>query len=862
MCDYVAKKDDPETWHGDDSTEWILDSTSERGGLEIEKWRCPHPSLDGENRCIFHTEPDELAEDIDESEELLNALDKTGKSPFDDGPEHRGQFVGATFGALDLSGEMIIADEHSVRFDHAMICGYGQDILFNNTKFVTRKNGSISFHRASFSTSGEGSIEFNRAEFTVKGSGNVDFEEAEFTTEGLVDFREAEFINENSADLGVAFFPTEDVGHVNFGEAKFTTDDLINFRGVKFISKGVGDVDFSGVEFSTEGSVYFNKAKFTTNDVGRVQFSGSEFTTETEVLFTGADFITKGEGNLEFYSAKFTTEGEGDVAFHDANFITEGEGNVVFEGSKYTAEGDGRVDFILTDFITKGVGNINLKETEFSTKGEDDVSFTRANFTTKSPGKINFSGSVFSNTGGGSIYFRDAKFGGFGIISSWYKTSLSRGFYEPVFYKKGTGKIQFNRTTFTSENVQDFLRIKFTDDTDFTEATFNCPVRFNDWFVDTNVTLSFSKSEFIEPCQFGSSEGGTEFQGTLNFSEVTFHKEVNFEGETSNTATPRSIDPDSSDEFDVTFSGNLIFRNATLPEGTNLNNTKFPDGADFSGANLTGVNFRRSDLSGANLERALLNRAELLGTNLIGAKLYGVLLGDVRINHQTSFWPTTDISLKNALLYGDKPVPGGLFKQWKGWVRQGSIPFCCYDPRYDSIDSLPSYQETNTFEEADEKFRLEKAAEVYGTLETAARNNSLPRVASEAFVGRKDVQRKQYYRDDDQGRQWLLYVRSLVPNAIARYGESPWRVLGYGTFTVVFCGLLYWVFDLIDTQGDGDPATLLDSIYFSSLTFTTLGYGDFKPTNGYGQFLAVSETAVGVIMLAILVFVFGRRATR
>lgn len=54
--------------------------------------------------------------------------------------------------------------------------------------------------------------------------------------------------------------------------------------------------------------------------------------------------------------------------------------------------------------------------------------------------------------------------------------------------------------------------------------------------------------------------------------------------------------------------------------------------------------------------------------------------------------------------------------------------------------------------------------------------------------------------------------------------------------------------------------TLFGSLYFRALTFTTLGYGDFNPTEPAGQVLAVAETSVGVILLAILVF--GRRATR
>ena len=153
---------------------------------------------------------------------------------------------------------------------------------------------------------------------------------------------------------------------------------------------------------------------------------------------------------------------------------------------------------------------------------------------------------------------------------------------------------------------------------------------------------------------------------------------------------------------------------------------------------------------------------------------------------------------------------------------------------------------------------------MYGTLETIAQNNSRPQLASECFLGWKDVQLRQYWQaDDSEGRQWVTTMRSFVPNLVARYGESPWRVLGTGGLTVILCRLADWAFDLVERAGTkGKPASLLESTYFSSLTFTTFGYGDFRPADTVGQFLAVGETTIGVIVLAILVFVFGRRATR
>jgi hypothetical protein len=50
-------------------------------------------------------------------------------------------------------------------------------------------------------------------------------------------------------------------------------------------------------------------------------------------------------------------------------------------------------------------------------------------------------------------------------------------------------------------------------------------------------------------------------------------------------------------------------------------------------------------------------------------------------------------------------------------------------------------------------------------------------------------------------------------------------------------------------------------VYYSTLTFTTLGFGDFRPL-GIGQALTTVETALGTILIALLVFMLGRRAAR
>lgn len=53
---------------------------------------------------------------------------------------------------------------------------------------------------------------------------------------------------------------------------------------------------------------------------------------------------------------------------------------------------------------------------------------------------------------------------------------------------------------------------------------------------------------------------------------------------------------------------------------------------------------------------------------------------------------------------------------------------------------------------------------------------------------------------------------------------------------------------------DSEPARPLDFIYFSIVTFTTLGYGDFRPTPAARPFAAL-EALLGYVMLGLFVSV-------
>lgn len=753
-CDYVARKEDPSNWHGDHPNDWLLEAEAPTG-LELAVWECPHDALNGQEYCVFHTDPEDVPDHVDEGERFVEAVNEVSAVDDEKMARQRKEFVGATFGAFDIAESTLDAgDEHPIRLDHATFARgvnaekaiFEHSIFARGTRFETG-DGELT-----------GEIEQVSFEFAEFAEGKVSFKLADFG-EGKVSF--------NGTNFGE--------GTVLFSGADFGEGEVL-FRKAKF---GEGEVSFGGAEF---GGAKFGK--------GRVSFGGVRFG-KGRVSFNSTEF---GEGEVSFYRATF---GKGEVSFNLAEF---GEGEVSFKSTEF---GEGKVTFNWPEF---GEGKVSFRNVEFS---GGDVSFFRARF---GEGKVSFRNAEF---GEGEVSFKRAKFGG-GMVS-------------------------------------------------FDSAIIAAALLFVDTRFDLESTLSFSDAEFRGEVvfDFGDDDSVPYMLLSFDFSGATFRRTLEFRGRTNSTT--RTEQSGAESQFDFVFGGDVDFSNVTFPDGVDLSTTRFPSDADFAdatledadfsdsdmtgtddistasfdGANLTGANFTRATLAGASFERARLSRTELLGANFAGTKLYGALLGDARINRETEFWLAEDDTRCEP---DDSPSPVRALRRIKTTFRERK-PYSPYDPRYCGSDGNPN---------------LEKAGAVYTTLEILARNNSLPELASKCFLGRKDVQFREYWRDGNT----IMIIRSLVPNLVARYGESPARVLGTGVATVLTFGLAYDTFDLIEHAESGDPVTSFEGLYFSALTFTTLGYGDFNPANSAGQVLAVVETSMGVILLAILVFVFGRRATR
>lgn len=103
------------------------------------------------------------------------------------------------------------------------------------------------------------------------------------------------------------------------------------------------------------------------------------------------------------------------------------------------------------------------------------------------------------------------------------------------------------------------------------------------------------------------------------------------------------------------------------------------------------------------------------------------------------------------------------------------------------------------------------------------------------------------------------------------YGYKPGRAIRFVILTIVGFGLLYSVIDLVYYLINGYQVTnlkeficnsmygILKRVYFSGITFTTVGYGDITPTNIITKLLAVLEACLGVSIFSLLIYAITKR---
>lgn len=242
---------------------------------------------------------------------------------------------------------------------------------------------------------------------------------------------------------------------------------------------------------------------------------------------------------------------------------------------------------------------------------------------------------------------------------------------------------------------------------------------------------------------------------------------------------------------------------------------------DLYRAKLTGAHLFHIDLHDASLMKADLSNANLHCANLENCNLLGVKLTNARI--ENVHWGKKILQENNA----DEA--------------------CRKGDREEMLDCL------------------EQAEEIYRNLRKTAENQGLFELSGHFFY--KEMIMRRY--------QLPVYsfqrITSKMVDWFCGYGERPLNVV---LFSLLLIGISTFVYFFLGLSSNGQLLqinmsaslysnfiTFLECLYFSVVTFTTLGYGDIVPIGAARPFAAF-EAFTGNFTIALFVVVFVKKMTR
>lgn len=283
-------------------------------------------------------------------------------------------------------------------------------------------------------------------------------------------------------------------------------------------------------------------------------------------------------------------------------------------------------------------------------------------------------------------------------------------------------------------------------------------------------------------------------------------------------------------------------------------------GADLTGANLSGARLFKADLSGASLPSADLTGAELSGANLEGAHLEEANLsraglGMACVKGAHCFHATfEDATLTKADLTGAdmRRVRMHNARIREAVLRRADFTEC--DMRgVDLSMSDVKGARFNNAELSESRLRMIRnydGAEWYG-VNTSAIN------FTGAYRVRRHIIDENYIREFRESSRMNLIVYYMW-RGTSDCGRSLGRWCGW---TLIFACIFAAIYLYVGVDY-GDEMTVIEPLYFSIVTLTTLGYGDVLPGTTAAQAVAICEVVLGYMMLGGLLSIMNNKLSR
>lgn len=262
-------------------------------------------------------------------------------------------------------------------------------------------------------------------------------------------------------------------------------------------------------------------------------------------------------------------------------------------------------------------------------------------------------------------------------------------------------------------------------------------------------------------------------------------------------------------------------------------------GANLEGAFLEQAHLENANLSGAHLEHAYLVSAHLEGAELSGAHLEGDELFDAHLD---------EANLIDAFLDGTRLSGAHL-----NGVRMRSAKFTANTNMHSTDWGDYILGEEKEWEEKRrETYLLRDSEDIYRRLKIWYTNAGIYDIAGKFFYREMEAKRKAQNWNKPHLKLWNWVMRWLCG-----YGEKPERV-GISAAVVIFgLAAAYYLW------GSFNTSSFWDTLYYSVVSFTAVGYGNWAPQPaGWAKGVGAAEAVIGVFMMALFLVTFTRKMTR
>ena len=319
------------------------------------------------------------------------------------------------------------------------------------------------------------------------------------------------------------------------------------------------------------------------------------------------------------------------------------------------------------------------------------------------------------------------------------------------------------------------------------------------------------------------------FKQKIVFDNCVFEENTIFSGPWS--------EPDS---VSVEFKSDVIFNSSVFKSQARFRNSIFSGAASFDGCTFNGVvTFKNAVFCGD----AKFRTVSFNGYCLLGSAVFN---SSARFSNSHF---AKGVNLSEVKFYG--PIDfGGVYSSSRAVPIYESIFFA--RRKYGEDESFwrfvkQSAQEAGYYQLAGECFYNERCAGLW-----------------------KKFRGQGYYDALSPPKKLLRLLAAvrLIPELVFGrllfgYGERPVRVLAASAIIIVACAFFYSSpGSLVYRESHIEPS-FLQGLYFSTITFTTLGYGDLYPApDEFCRLVAMTEAVAGGCLIALFIVCLAKRFSR